>query len=122
MLRFHSYVAVKKVLIIYSIIAGMGLHAWGIDDNPPLAIGLITGSVIDATSGEPMSYVNVVVRNSSDSILTGGITDEKGNFVIVEIPEGNNKVEILFMGYEKITREVDFSHDNSKHNRHHFKP
>ena len=69
MLQFNSNIAMKKILIIYLIITGIALHAWGNDDNPPLAIGLITGSVIDATSVEPMPYVNVVVRNSSDSFL-----------------------------------------------------
>jgi outer membrane receptor protein involved in Fe transport len=71
--------------------------------------------VVDALSGEPLPYVNVVVRNESDSILTGGITDDEGNFRIQEVPEGNNKVEIQFIGYEKISREVDVSRDQASH-------
>ena len=58
----------------------------------------------------------MVVRNSGDSILTGGITDLKGNFVINKIPEGNNKVEIQFIGYEKITKEIDVSRAKATHN------
>jgi len=85
------------------------------DDNPP-AYGSITGVVIDAISKEPLPYVNVVVRNSGDSILTGGITDDKGNFDIKAVPEGVSKVEIQYIGYEKVTREIDVSRANSKLN------
>ncbi len=85
------------------------------DDNPPSAYGSVFGSVIDALSKEPIPYANVVVRDGKDSILSGGITDDKGKFEIRSIPEGNSKVEIQFIGYEKITREVDVSRDNAKH-------
>ncbi len=84
-------------------------------DNPPAAIGIISGSVIDAVTGEPMPYVNVVIRNSGDSIITGGITDNNGDFLIDAIPEGKNKVEVQFIGYEKITREIDVSRAHIMH-------
>ncbi len=85
------------------------------DDDNPVAYGSIFGSVVDAISNEPIPYANVVVRNGGDSILAGGITDDKGQFKIDAIPEGNSKVEIQFIGYEKITQEIDVSRDNAKH-------
>lgn len=106
----------KKYLLLFSIISLQFLSVHANDDNPPVGIGLITGSVYDAASNEPMPYVNVVVRDNKDSILTGGITDDKGNFEITAIPEGNNKVEIQFIGYEKITKEIDVSLAKSRHN------
>lgn len=105
----------KKFLFIYLIISLLTVRAQGNDDNPP-AYGSIFGNVVDALSQEPLPYVNVVIRNSNDSLITGSITDENGNFVIKALPEGNNKVEIQFIGYEKITREVDVSPGNSKFN------
>jgi len=106
----------KRILLAYAILTMFTINTLADDDNPPSVYGSITGLVIDASSKEPMPFVNVVVRNAGDSILTGGITDEKGNFVIKEIPEGNNKVEIQFIGYEKITKEIDVSRANAKHN------
>ncbi|MCK4746483.1 MAG: TonB-dependent receptor, partial [Bacteroidales bacterium] len=106
----------KKILCIYLIIIGLTTNVRADDDNPPSAYGSISGIVVDAASNEPLPYVNVVVRNSSDSILTGGITDDKGTFMIKAIPEGNNKVEIQFIGYEKITTEVVVSPGKARHN------
>ena len=95
----------KRHLLACIVLSFLILNVRADDDNPPTATGLVFGNVIDAISNEPLPYVNVVVRNSSDSILTGGITDDQGNFEIKAVPEGNNKVEILFIGYEKITKE-----------------
>ncbi|MEX0986427.1 MAG: outer membrane beta-barrel family protein [Bacteroidales bacterium] len=81
----------------------------------PPAYGTISGVVIDEKTKEPIPYVNVVVRNRSDSILTGGITDEKGQFLINDIPEGNSRVEIQFIGYEKIVKEIRVSREQAKH-------
>ncbi len=105
----------KQIYTILLILTLFIININANDDNPP-AYGSITGIVIDAVSKEPIPYANVVVRNSGDSILTGGITDNKGYFEIKAIPEGNNKVEIQYIGYEKITREIDISRANSKFN------
>ena len=106
----------KRTLFAIAILIFLTFNAWADDDNPPSAYGSITGLVLDATSKEPIPFANVVVRNSGDSILTGGITDADGNFVVTDIPEGNNKVEIQFIGYEKITKEIDVSRAKAKHN------
>ena len=87
----------KKAAYIFLVLAVLTVEVRAIDDNPP-AYGSIVGSVIDALSKEPIPYANVVVRSSSDSILAGGITDDKGEFKIQSIPEGNSKVEIQFIG------------------------
>ena len=104
----------KKAAYIFLILTVLTIEVRAVDDNPP-AYGSIIGSVIDALSKEPIPYANVVVRSSSDSILAGGITDDKGEFQIRSIPEGNSKVEIQFIGYEKITQEIDVSRENARH-------
>ena len=68
--------------------------------------GIISGKVIDANTKEALPYVNIIVKDMSNNILTGGITDEKGNFVIKKIPEGNSKVEIQFIGYKTVTKSI----------------
>ncbi|MDF1573125.1 MAG: TonB-dependent receptor [Bacteroidales bacterium] len=78
----------------------------------PVVSGTISGKVVDASSGEPMPYVNVVVRDLQDSIITGGITDEEGEFNIAGIPVGRSNVEIQFMGYETIEKKIQISQES----------
>ena len=44
--------------------------------------GSLTGIVIDVKTKEPLPYVNVVIRDANNKILTGGITDSDGKFMI----------------------------------------
>jgi outer membrane receptor protein involved in Fe transport len=78
-------------------------------------IGSISGFVIDLKTKEALPYVNVVIKDANNKILTGGITDEKGKFSIKKIAEGKNKVEIQFMGYKPFVKELDFTKENSTH-------
>ncbi len=67
--------------------------------------GSITGKVIDKNSKEPIPYVNVSVKQG-DKVITGGITQDNGNFSIKNLPLESFTVEILFMGYKKETVTV----------------
>ena len=74
--------------------------------------GTLTGVAIDNALKQPMAYVNVSIFDN-DKLVTGGITNENGIFVIKDIPLKKVKVEITFIGYKKIIRELNFS-ENSK--------
>ncbi|MEC7981488.1 MAG: outer membrane beta-barrel family protein [Candidatus Neomarinimicrobiota bacterium] len=65
-------------------------------------IGQVYGTVIDSVSENPIPYASVSVINSrSNTILTGGITDDKGMFHVKEIALGRHKIVIEYIGYEK---------------------
>ncbi len=68
--------------------------------------GKISGKVIDKLSKEPLPYVNIIIRDTAKKIVTGGITNEKGIFNVSKIPLGKNIVEIQFIGYKTITKEI----------------
>ncbi len=74
--------------------------------------GSITGVVYDATLNQPLPYVSVVLSDSEGKIITGAITDEKGYFILNEIPEGTHSLRIQFIGYEKIEQVVIVNNDN----------
>lgn len=74
--------------------------------------GTLTGVAIDNALKQPMAYVNVSIFDN-DKLVTGGITNENGIFAIKDIPLKKVKVEITFIGYKKIIRELNFS-ENSK--------
>ncbi|OFY28502.1 MAG: hypothetical protein A2275_19185 [Bacteroidetes bacterium RIFOXYA12_FULL_35_11] len=68
-----------------------------------MAIGKIYGSVIDKQSEVPIEYANVILHRVKDSsLVTGGITDKKGRFVIDKVPPGNFYLKVQFIGYAPI--------------------
>jgi outer membrane receptor protein involved in Fe transport len=77
--------------------------------------GSLTGMIIDEKTNEPLPYVNVIIRDVNQKILTGGITDANGKFVIKKIPKGKNFVEIQYMGYKPYQKQLNFSSKTSAH-------
>src|SRR5664279_2345726 len=66
--------------------------------------GKIIGKIIDASTNTPMEYANVTVYRQQDSkLITGGISNAAGSFVISELPYGAYYVEAAFIGFQKIT-------------------
>ncbi|WP_317173115.1 carboxypeptidase-like regulatory domain-containing protein [Flavobacterium soyangense] len=74
--------------------------------------GSITGKVIDKKSGEPLPYVNIVIKENS-KVISGGITTEKGNFAIKNLELKNYTVEIQFIGYKAILENVSLTDKES---------
>ena len=60
---------------------------------------MISGTILDNETGEPIPGVNVVEINENDRIIGGGITDFDGNFV-VPITSRGNRLMISFIGYK----------------------
>ncbi|MAY12842.1 MAG: hypothetical protein CMB21_03440, partial [Euryarchaeota archaeon] len=65
-------------------------------------IGVVYGAVIDSASGTPIAYASIAIINArSSTIMTGGITNEDGEFNIKEIPLGRHKIVVEYIGYKK---------------------
>lgn len=65
------------------------------DANP----GRIQGTLIDATTEEPLGFANVVVYTAKDSLISGTTTDIDGKFDIGDLPLGGYRLEASFIGY-----------------------
>lgn len=62
--------------------------------------GVVKGKVVDEKTGSPVEYANIVFYRMRDSTLvTGGITNESGDFTIEKVPLGRYYAEIKFIGY-----------------------
>ena len=62
---------------------------------------IISGTVLESESREPLQYANVVLLNSVDSMqVAGGVTDIDGRFRLEDIEEGNYFIKVSFMGFE----------------------
>lgn len=76
--------------------------------------GRIRGMIIDSGSQQPMEFANVAVYNRNDSMLvTGGITNGKGQFEIGGLNYGAYFVEANFIGYQK-TRLTEITIEPSR--------
>ncbi|MFK7748255.1 MAG: TonB-dependent receptor [Kordia sp.] len=99
----------KKLFSLCMLMLGFALHA----QNPVPKIGTIKGKVIDATTSEAIPYATIVIKSKADSkVITGAISDDNGNFKIDKIPTGALIVDIQFIGYETISKEITISKDN----------
>ena len=79
-----------------------GMSRQQMDPKKVPKIGVVYGTVIDSASGSPIAYASVsIINNRSNTIMTGGITTEDGEFNIKEIPLGRHKVVIEYIGYKK---------------------
>ena len=79
-----------------------GMSGQKIDPKNVPKIGVVYGTVVDSTSGAPIAYASVsIINNRSNTIMTGGITTEDGEFNIKEIPLGRHKIVIEYIGYKK---------------------
>ncbi len=103
----------RNILIIMTLITlfnvsqlysqpGMGGGKGSPDMSKMPAEGVISGKIVDAETGDKMKYTNVIVRSARDSsIVTGAISDDKGEFSITQVPYGMYFIEFKFVGYQK---------------------
>ena len=64
--------------------------------------GKISGKIVDATSSEPVEYASIAIYRAKDSTLvTGGVTNPAGSFVIESVPFGRFYAKVTFLGYKK---------------------
>ncbi len=67
------------------------------------AIGKVSGTVVDATTGLPVNYAVVsCIRTKDNGLVSGGYTDEKGYFLIESLPPGMFKLKITFLGFSEM--------------------
>lgn len=85
----------KKILLLplFFILIGINIKAQ--------TTGKISGKVLDASTREPIPFVNIVVSGTQ----IGASSDINGEFVIENAPLGYNKLEASFIGYQSMATE-----------------
>ena len=102
----------KKILLLCSLFLSLTISAQlPSNDNPKT--GVVTGKVVDETTKQPLPYVTIVIKDANKKTSTGGITDANGNFSVKQIPEGENNVEIQFIGYKTETKKINITKLNA---------
>lgn len=89
----------KYLIILVYFFCLAGSTAFAADDNTNG--GNIAGHI--ATSdGQPAVAVTVEV----EGLRKNAMTNEKGNFLVKNVPAGNRRIRISLLGYETVLREV----------------
>ncbi len=69
--------------------------------------GRISATVIDSLTQQPVEYATVSVVNAkTNKAVNGGLTDSKGKVAIQNIPTGDYKLIVGFIGYTTKTLQV----------------
>ncbi len=69
--------------------------------------GTIRGFVYDKSSGEPVIFTNVTLKNTT----IGAATDVNGYFSITRVPTGNQTLMVSSLGYEALEKSVTMMKD-----------
>ena len=72
--------------------------------------GSIKGKVIDKKTNEPLPYVNIILKDNG-KIVTGGVTTEDGNFAINKLGLQKYTIEVQFIGYTTVVKNIDLTTD-----------
>ncbi|MDP2541484.1 TonB-dependent receptor [Tenacibaculum discolor] len=73
----------------------------------------LTGTILDKKNNQPLPFVTITCKNTSNQILTGSISDEKGNFKIEKLPKESLLLTFQFIGYKTFEKKIDLK-KNSK--------
>lgn len=73
--------------------------------------GTINGQVIDSNLGEPLAYVNVIIKTISGKFISGEYTNEEGYFEIENINENTFVISVQYIGYTTLEKKVVINQD-----------
>ncbi|NER09154.1 Outer membrane receptor proteins, mostly Fe transport [Muriicola jejuensis] len=96
----------KKVTLLWAILAFTAVFAKTDPENPDPKDGIILGKVIDQDLSEPVAYATVVIKSMDLKTISGGITTEDGSFLIEKLPDGHYILEVQYIGYKTHSQEV----------------
>jgi hypothetical protein len=70
------------------------------------SLGIVKGRIIDQTK-HPVEYATAALLNAkTNQLVTGSVSDEKGEFVIEKVPVGEYKLSVSMVGYQKVETET----------------
>ena len=76
------------------------------------AQGSVRGKIVDRNTNETLPFVNAAVYDkTTDKLLKGAISDEKGLFHITDLPYGSYTLKLTFLDYKELTRDFTVAQD-----------
>ncbi|HNP19146.1 MAG TPA: TonB-dependent receptor [Fulvivirga sp.] len=99
------------LIIFFSISSIYAQRPGGYSSGDAQITGKISGQLMDSESNEPISYASIVVKKD-DKQINGTISEDDGSFKITDLPLGQYKVLISFIGYETTTLDAELTPKN----------
>ncbi|WP_196888569.1 outer membrane beta-barrel family protein [Aureivirga sp. CE67] len=84
-----------KLLFVLTLLTFTFVHS----QNGRKPIFEISGKVIDEETKAPLEYATIVFTPKNRGNVTGGVTDENGNFII-NVPQGNYTITVEFISFK----------------------
>lgn len=100
-----------KLFLLLVLGTVFSIQAKNTTEPSPAKTGIIQGKVIDKKTNQPISYVNILIKDES-KVITGGITLDNGTFTIKNLELKSYTIEIQFIGYKTISRDVSLTETN----------
>lgn len=112
---FHTSGRISSLLALFFFL-GIASSQAQPTGRPPAADGVLSGSVRDSDSGEPIATATIAVWSQRDSsLVTGAVSDLDGNFAIEQIRAGEYYVNVSFVGYESaVAHDVTISREKPR--------
>lgn len=98
--RFAKLTYMKKYLLLLLCLTGM-LNMAAMAEDGAAGTGNISG-IITTSDGQPAVSVAVEV----EGLRKNAISNDKGRFLIKNVPSGARRIRISLLGYETVVREV----------------
>ncbi|MBC6995523.1 TonB-dependent receptor [Neolewinella lacunae] len=71
--------------------------------------GGLSGQLLEENTGEPIGFANVAIYNVTGDLVAGTTSDIDGTFVIKDLPYGDYRLEMSFIGYATEDRQLELS-------------
>lgn len=120
---FFNYITTKQRMQdragLFLLIACLFFHLNLFSQNYNRAgggTGKVYGIIIDSSDNKSIEYATITLLRSSDStVVSGTITDGKGEFKMEDVPFGQYRVNVSFIGYKPfMTAAFYVSNQNSE--------
>jgi outer membrane receptor protein involved in Fe transport len=97
--KLLSLIIITLILNILSVTNGQSKNSYS-----------ISGVLLDSLSKQPIEYAAVAIYNLRDtSLITGTITNPKGEFTITNLPPGKLLIKSSFIGYKNKITNVEIN-------------
>ncbi|OUW62149.1 MAG: hypothetical protein CBD58_02245 [bacterium TMED198] len=104
-----------KYLFLLTIFSFVLPHKGHSHQKHTATYGSIRGRIIDHATKSPKQYANVSIKGvGTNEIITGGISDENGYFILDEIPFNQYNIIVSYIGYkDKIIQGIELIPTNN---------
>ncbi len=104
----REYIFNAKCIILFLLITCTALCE--------LSAGNIKGKVYENGNNTPLEFVNIAILRSDSSLITGTVSDDKGEYMIASIEEGTYLVRASLVGYSTYYKSIIIRSDPNEEN------